>query len=198
MNPDVIAQVESSVQALKEGDQSRYCEIVEAMLPAVRSFVVSKSLPGMDADEIVQRSFIEAYKNIGEYQAGTDFRAWIVTIARYQTMREATRLRRQADYHTRFVPVAIATQLEKRLAAEQTEDDRLLYLRECLSQLSSSARELLRRRYEDDLSMNDIADALNRTSGAVRKELCVLRKKLQECVERKLALVSESPGGQQL
>ena len=184
MESSSLKKIEVWVQSVKAGDPSEFRGIVETMLPILRAYVAPRSLPGMDLDEVVQRVCIEAYKSIGQYRQGTDFRAWLITIARYQTMMEATRLRRQADYHSRFVPIAIARQMETRLANEDAEDDRLLYLRECLQQVKASSRELIRRRYEDDLSMNDIADALKRMGGAVRKELCLVRKQLHECVER--------------
>lgn len=187
MEPDLLREVEACVESVKAGDTYGYRRIVEIMLPVLRAYVAARSLPGMDVDEIVQRVFVEAYKSIGEYREDTDFRAWLVTIARYQAMMEATRLRRQADYHSRFVPIAIAQQIEKRLANDDTEDERLPYLRECLRQVKESSRELIRHRYEEGLSMDEIAAAVNRTAGAVRKELCLIRKQLHECIERKLA-----------
>lgn len=188
MEPELLEEVETCVQSVKSGDRAAFRRIVEIMLPILRASVTARSLPGMDVDEIVQRVFIEAYKSLGEYREGTDFRAWLVTIARYQTLMEATRLRRQADYHSRYVPVAIARQMERRLADEGAEDDRLAYLRECLEQVNDSSRELIRYRYHGDLSMKDIAEALQRTAGAVRKELCVIRKQLHECIVRKMSL----------
>ncbi len=196
MNKEQTQKLEQAIRAVKSGDQSRYCDVVDAMLPAVRTFVVARSLPGMDVDEIVQKVFIAAYKELGDYRASSDFRAWIVTLARYETMTEATRLRRQLDYHTRYIPVAIATQMEKRIVNEQSEDERLLLLRSCLEQISEKGKELLRRRYEDDLAMTEIADRVNRTAGAVRKELCLLRKRLHECIKQKLAVVDGSEGGE--
>lgn len=188
MEPDSLNEIGIWVESAKAGDASGFRRIVEAMLPILRSYVAARSLPGMDVDEIIQQVFIEAYKSIGEYREGTDFRAWLTTIARYRTLMEATRLRRQADYHSRFVPVAIAREMERRLTDEEAEDDRLLFLRECLKHVKASSRELLRCRYEDNLSMNDIATVLNRTAGAVRKELCHVRKQLHECIDRKMSL----------
>lgn len=188
METPLLQDLNDAAESVKSGDKSAYRRIVEQMLPILRAYVISKSMPGMDVDDIVQRTFIEAYQSIGQFKKGTDFRAWLVTIARYQTLSEATRLKRQADYHSRFLPVEISRQMEKRLAEDQFEDHRLPFLQECLKNVRKSSRELVRRRYEEDLSMNQIADVMKRTSGAVRKELCLIRKQLHECVERKLAL----------
>lgn len=192
MDSELLKKIDVCVKSVKAGDRSSFRGIVETLLPMLRAYVAARSLPGMDVDDIVQRVFVEAYKSIGEFQAGTDFKAWLITIARYQMMMDATKLRRQADYHSRFVPVAIARQMEKRLAEEEAEDQRLPYLRQCLEQVKDSARALLRHRYEEDLSMKDIASGLKRTAGAVRKELCPIRKQLHECIEKKMALEGAS------
>ncbi len=186
MEPELQQEIERSIQSVKAGDRTGYRRIVEIMLPILRAYVAARSLPGMDVDDILQRVFIEAYKSLGRYREGTDFRGWLITIARYQTLMEATRLRRQADYHSRFIPVAIARQMEQRLSDDDTADDRLMHLRQCLEQVKDSSRELLRRRYEESLSMKQIAAALSRSAGAVRKELCVVRRQLHDCIQRKM------------
>ena len=140
MDPELLNALEPNILAVQAGDRSRFRPIVEVMLPILRAYVAARSLPGMDVDDIVQRTFVEAYKGIGEYQ-------------------------------------------------------RLPYLRECLSKIKESARELIRRRYEDDLTMNEIAASVGRTAGAVRKELCLARQQLHECVQRKLAREEAHRGG---
>lgn len=181
-------RLDACIRAVQDGDRSAFRQVVEQMLPVIRPYVVSRTLPGVDVDEIVQQTFVEAYKNLGEYRLGTSVKAWLITIARYQTMKETTRLRRQADYHSRYVPVALADQMEKQLAAESVEDERLLLLRDCLSHVKDSSRELIRLRYAEDLSMQEIGESLQRTAGAVRKELCLIRKRLHECIDDKLQL----------
>jgi len=192
MEAELSHKLEQAVVAVKAGDRDCFRTVVEMMLPVLRAYVAARSLPGIDVDEIVQRVFIEAYKNLGEYREGTNFKAWLVTIARYQTMMEATRLRRQADYHSRFVPVAIARQMERQLADENVEDERLPHLETCLEQVKDSSRELLRHRYGKGLSMKQIAETAQRTTGAVRKELCLIRKQLHECIEHKIAINNAS------
>jgi RNA polymerase sigma-70 factor (ECF subfamily) len=194
MNPEVSQEIDRCVQSVQDGDRSAFRRLVEIMLPVVRSYVAARSLPGVDVDEIVQRTFVEAYKSIGEYRVGTSFHAWLITIARYQAMMEVTRLRRQADYHSRYIPVALARQMERQLSGDKTEDERLDFLRECLGQIKDSSRELIRLRYAEDLSMEDAAVTMKRTAGAVRKELCLVRKRLHECIEHKIALARAAGG----
>lgn len=188
LTDNALSEVDAYVARVQRGDSASFRPVVDATLGVVRALVVSRSLPGVDVDDVVQRTFVEAYKNIGDYEVGTAFSSWVLTIARYQLLRETTRLRRQADYHSRFVPHAVAaaveTRVEQRLGDEA--DARLEHLRECLEHLSESAREVLRYRYEGGDSIGEIAEAVSRTPGAVRKQLCLLRKQLHDCVTLKL------------
>jgi RNA polymerase sigma-70 factor (ECF subfamily) len=45
---------------------------------------------------------------------GTEFGAWLFTIARFQLKTEATRLRRVADYHARYGLDLLQRELDRR------------------------------------------------------------------------------------
>lgn len=182
-------QIDQHVARVQQGDRNAYRFVVDQLIANVRAYVVSHSLPGVDVDDVVQRSFVEAYASISDYKLGTSFVAWVVTIARYQLLRETSRLRRAADYHRKYVPVALANQSEQQLHAADEQESRLKFLKECLEKLPEHGRQVLRARYERADPISEIADSMNRSAGAVRKQLCLLRKQLHECVTRRLAQV---------
>jgi RNA polymerase sigma-70 factor (ECF subfamily) len=183
-DPDIL---NDAVRRVQSGQRDAFREIVEAMLPVVRAFVAGKSLPGVDVDDVVQRTFVEAYQAIGQYQAGTHFKSWLLTIARYQLMMETTRLKRLADYHRKYVPAALADLIDNQLPSDSVEDVRLSHLRDCLKELPEHAMAVLQQRYEADQSFAKMAELLDRTEGAIRKQLFLLRQQLHDCVTRKLA-----------
>jgi RNA polymerase sigma factor (sigma-70 family) len=59
------------------------------------------------------------------------------------------------------------------------------HLRECLESLPPAQHELLRRYYFEELPVESIARALNRTTDAVYKTLQRSRETLADCVRRK-------------
>ena len=188
MSDEQSSELEQAVRRVQLGERDAFREVVQAMLPFVRGFVAGRSLPGIDVDDVVQRTFVEAFQSIGQFTAGTNLRAWMLTIARYQLMMETTRLKRLTDYHARYVPVALAKATESQLQNEADEDVRAGHLWECLDALPEHARQVLRERYEHDRSFAQMAALLGRTEGAIRKQLCLLRQQLHDCVTRKLKL----------
>jgi RNA polymerase sigma-70 factor (ECF subfamily) len=97
--------------------------------------------------------------------------AWLFAIARYQLMMETTRLRRAADYHAKYVPVALARATEMQLQAELDDSARADHLRDCMDELLEHARKLRRERYESGRTFAQIAELLGRSEGAIRKQL---------------------------
>ena len=60
-------------------------------------------------------------------------------------------------------------------------------LRECVEKLSPYARQLIRMRYVDDLSAQDVAERLNRSPNTIYVALSRTYRHLADCVERRLA-----------
>jgi RNA polymerase sigma-70 factor (ECF subfamily) len=179
--------LEEQIRRVRDGDPAGFEAIVRAFEWPLRTWIVAHCPPGGDADDVAQRAFIEAFKRIAEYAAGTDFRAWLFAIARYQLMAEATRLRRTADYQRRYGPIALAEELERRAAAAAVPSERLDRLRDCLGGLNPQAREILGQRYREELPLEEISRRSGRSVGALKKYLFTLRARLHECIARKAA-----------
>src|SRR5687767_7051396 len=176
--------LEAQVRRVREGDPAGFEAVIRAFEWPVRTWVVAHCPPGGDADDVAQRTFIEAFKRIAEYAPGTDFRAWLFAIARYQLLAESTRLRRIADYHRRYAPHALAEELDRRISAVEIagRSERIDQLRGCLSGLNPQAREILGQRYGDGLPLEEISRRSGRSVGALKKYLFTLRARLHECI----------------
>lgn len=162
--------------------------IVRHHQAAVRAWLAAHCPLGGDADDVAQRTFVAAITRLADFEVGTDFRAWLFSIARYQLMSEATRLRRLADYHSRLAPEILARELERRAQEpEERTTARLMHLRECVAAMGASASQFVQWRYDDQLPQEDMAARTGRSVGAIKKQLWLLRQKLQQCMEDKLA-----------
>ncbi|MCO8124550.1 sigma-70 family RNA polymerase sigma factor [Stieleria sp. TO1_6] len=179
--------LDEMIRRVVGGDLEAFAEIIRVCQRPVRAWIVSRCPPGGDADDVAQQTFVAAFKRIDDYQIGTDFRAWLFTIARYQLMAECTRLKRMADYHSRYLPHALSQELDRRTEGVAESPTRLTHLRECLQSVESNAREILDLRYGKELPLAEIAERSNRSVAAIKKHLFVLRQKLHDCVEKKFA-----------
>lgn len=182
--------LDAQVRRAQAGDPDAFSAVVRTYAGPIRAWAVARCPPGVDADDIAQDTFIEAFKRLSDYTPGTDFRAWLFAIARYQLMTACTRARRVADYHSRYAPMALADELERRAAEAVCDPDpasRLGHLRACLGRLDGPARDALRCRYEFGLGIGEIATRIGRTVGATKKHLYDIRQKLHDCIRSRMS-----------
>ena len=149
--------------------------------------IAAALLRDRDATEnLVQQVFVDAYFHLDQYAPGTDFGAWIRTVARNRLRKELRTVgredRRLATYRER---------LAERMRAEATgnRDDSDAYvaaLRGCRQLLSSRDAALVRMRYEKGLSFEAIAKLQNQTPEAVQRMISRIRFRLRDCIQTKL------------
>lgn len=181
-------ELDERIKQVQDGNLDAFAVIVRLHERTIRAWLVSRCPPGGDADEVAQKTFVQAFKRIDDYEIGTDFRAWLFTIARYQLMAECTRLQRLADYQSRYAPLALSRELERRATSSSQAQDQLLgFLRSCLKEMGEKPQQLLNWRYTEELPLAEIAELTNRSVGAIKKHLFKLRKSLHDCIQRKQA-----------
>ena len=118
------------------------------------------------------------------YTLGSDFRAWAFRVARYQVM--AYRKRQRRDRLTFNDALILQIAAEAGVRAENIGQRRHA-LAECVGKLTDEEREMLKLRYAESMSGQQISDATGRSTDAVYQTLHRLRESLLECIRRVLA-----------
>ncbi|QEG02741.1 ECF RNA polymerase sigma-E factor [Stieleria maiorica] len=182
------SQTESALRRVRSGETAAFETVVRGYERPLRAWLAAHAPPGVDVDEIAQRSFLAAFTRLDEYQPGTEFAAWLFTIARFQLRTETTRLRRIADYHARYGPDLLQRELDRR--SDETPEMwtmRLESLQMCLDSLGDSLRRFVTWRYDEEIPLEEMAARCDRSVPAVKKQLWKVRQKLQSCIETRMA-----------
>ncbi|MEZ6136736.1 MAG: sigma-70 family RNA polymerase sigma factor [Pirellulaceae bacterium] len=165
-------------------DESEFVALLTAG-QAVIAMVVRALMPGEPGfDEVVQQTNAKLWEKRGDFELGTDFRAWASAIARYEVLN----YRKQQARDSRMF---LSDELEQTIAVEvpllvDDFSERHLALRECLSVLKVESRELLLARYRGDQSISQLAAQAGRSVGGLRVTLSRLREVLLKCVQQRL------------
>ncbi len=80
--------------AEKQSKDARFHEEALRWLPEVTRFALSLTKSEPDADDLVQETFLRAYRSWSTYAPGSECRAWLFTICRNTYYREQNRERR--------------------------------------------------------------------------------------------------------
>lgn len=152
-----------------------------AILAYIRSLM--PGYPGIR--DIQQLTNLTLWRKKNDFTLGTNFKAWAFAVARFQVRSQRRRLRREGW-------LVFDDELAEKFAAEApTDPDHLsevhLALQRCLSNLPENDRSLIRKRYMENVTLEQYAAELDRHTGTLKTRLFRLRAGLRQCIRRQLA-----------
>ena len=136
-----------------------------------------------DAQDVLQCSSLLMWRKFETYESGSNFVAWASTICFY----EAKNFQRlAARSHLKFDDDLLATLAAERLDDLDLQGGRIAALELCLNEVQPAELELLRTAYAEHGGIIELAARLQRTPRTLYNKLTILRRRLTECVQRRL------------
>ena len=140
------------------------------------------------ADDVVQEAMLVVVKKYDEFQEGTSMLAWCRSIVRIEILRAKRRYQRERTLAERLLDDAIDAAFDE-FQMERQHDEAESWreaLRRCLERVPERSQGVLRARFADELSYQQIGERLGMTIEAVRKALFRIKKQVRSCVENSL------------
>lgn len=167
------------IAAWQAGDEQAAAELVGRHARALARFLAGAGAPEADVDDLVQETFIRAFRNVDRFRGQCQFRTWLMTIGGNALKDFGRRIaRRQALPLDDAVPDAAGDPHDH---AEANEAEALLV--EGLKLLSRLQRDVFLLRAQQGLEYAEIATALATTPGAARVHYHHAVKRLKEIVK---------------
>lgn len=169
MSPDVERDL---VRRARSGSLYAFDALMRAYQDQLYRFVLVRGASIADAEDIVQDTFLAAWRYLGSYRERWRFSTWLYTIARRQA---CGRAREDAELPDALVD---STQGPEETAHEgQRRDNIWLLARELLPSESFSALWLY---YAEDRRTKEVARILGRSAAWVKVTLHRSRRRLAE------------------
>ncbi|HVE41574.1 MAG TPA: sigma-70 family RNA polymerase sigma factor [Planctomycetota bacterium] len=182
-----MENLDDALRRAQQGDPDAYGAVVAATQARLRSFIAGYVPRAAWVDDLAQQAFISAYQNLGSFRVGSDFYAWLRQIAFNHLRAELEKTRRRKRLESDYLVEIAASEMERRLARDPGEEEALDALRDCVSRLPDTSRDIVRRHYGDGSPLAEIAGSLGRPAGSLKVTLFKIRVRLKECIERKRA-----------
>ena len=167
----------SLIQSAWAGDREVFGQLVRLHQARLRALVALTVTDRDDVLDIVQESFVDAWRGLDRFDVSREFGPWLRTICRNRVLKH---LRDRLPKRRR----ELALVDEALIASEPAEapEGRLAALRRCLETLDASHRLLLERRYHEGVAVQELASELGKSANAVSMILIRLKSVLQRCV----------------
>jgi RNA polymerase sigma-70 factor (ECF subfamily) len=179
-HPDADAHL---VALSRRGDAKAFQRLMERYLPAVYNHLYRMTRNHELSEDMTQEAFINAYRRLDAFDGGRSFKPWILRIATNAMIsalrKPSAQISLDAEDETGRTPeIAARTaddpeeQVERRLAGEA--------VLKALATLDDKYSQALLLRYQQDLSYEDVALALDLPLNTVRTRLRRGLEKLRE------------------
>lgn len=164
---------ETLVRAAREGDPAAFDQLLRRHLRPLLGFARFRTRTVQDAEDIVQETFLRAFQNLAACRPEASFKSWLFTIA-WHLMVSAARRKR---------PRPLSEQAADALPAASAPAGPNDWLWDMVGQLDAADSAVLWLRYQQGMTVGEIARVIKKTKNVVRVRLHRARGRLA----RKLA-----------
>jgi RNA polymerase sigma factor (sigma-70 family) len=172
--------------ALERGDRSGAIDLLAALHgKAIYRYCYRLVLDMTLAEDILQTTFLQAFRDLDTFDDRSSFRTWLFGIARHRCL-DALKKRRR--WQRRFEPLKDAPEPEDdSLRGEENalSRERREALKACLQQLEAHVRDAVLLRYMHDFSYPQMAALSHERPPALQARVARAMPALRRCMENK-------------
>jgi RNA polymerase sigma-70 factor (ECF subfamily) len=163
---------------------AEFVELYSRYYPRLQYYLMAIMPSANDAADVLQEASLILWKKFDTYESETNFYAWACNIARLQALKYRERMGKSA----KLLDDAILESLSEEAMSEEIDPAASLdALTCCLERLTERHRNLIRKRYQPNVSVSELAFEVGCSANALSKLLGKIRRRLLDCVERTLA-----------
>ena len=187
-----MAKENALIHRAQDGDEQAFAALMQSYHAFVCAIVTGIVDNPHDAEEVVQDTFLSAYRGLAQLEDSAKFKSWLAQIARN---RARNWLRKQ-----RGDTVSINEVGEHLLQTEDSPDERLMrqeqseLIRRIMETLPQKDREIARAFYLEGASYNELTDMHGLSDKAISFRLSRARRQLSKRLQYLLTGIFISPG----
>jgi RNA polymerase sigma-70 factor (ECF subfamily) len=137
-----------------------------------------------DARDVLQETSVALYRKFADYDPDKPFLAWAYRFAYLEVLKQRERNQRDTRHLSRDLLERLARQREQH---EPVLQARLQALEQCLGELPTAARDLIRRRYQEKTRMEELVRQLGTSRRTLFRNLDRIRGLLFDCISRRVS-----------
>jgi RNA polymerase sigma-70 factor (ECF subfamily) len=187
------------IAAILTGDTQLYHQLIRPYERSVYIMSLSYMKNAKDAEDVVQETFVKAYRDLWAFQGDSGFNAWLISIAlneaknrtRRQTLIQITSIDKPQREEIPVIPVLVRGWEELPREIIEREEVRGL-LRQAVEMLPDAQQKVFLLHDVEEFNVSDTAQILNIKASLVEGSLHRARMLLQRFLAPKLNALSSA------
>ena len=177
----IVADDRELVERVLGGDTAAFEYLFDRYREAIHRLFVQRTGDTDDADDLLQETFVKVYVNLHRYRAEYTFGQWLYTIARNTFIDYVRRRQDDLPIDERFTaPASSAPTPEESVINSQQQKQ----IEHCLGELAPRYRQLIRMRFFEEYSYEEIAAKLSLPLGTVKTRIHRAREQMCRLITR--------------
>lgn len=179
------------VDAARNGDQAAFATLMERYRESIYFMMMKMVRNQDDADDLTIEAFGKAFSRLDQYSPSFAFSTWLFKIASNNCIdfirKKRIKLTSMDTGYTNDDGESVS--IDARSLTRDPEEtiihnQKVKHMRQLVSKLKPRYRELIEKRYFEELSYEEIADELNLPLGTVKAQLFRARDFLAQMMEQ--------------
>lgn len=177
----IVADDHALVELSLKGDDVAFEYLFNRYAEAIRRLLILRIGSPDDANDLLQETFIKVYLRLERYNADYTFGQWVYTIARNTLIDHIRRRQEELPIDERFSspPSPTPTPEESVIRLQQRTQ-----IEHCLESLPERYGRLIRMRFLEEYSYEEIAERLEMPLGTVKTQIHRARERMCELIRR--------------
>ena len=168
-------------ESSKDSRHTEYIRLLMANHNLILTYILMLVPSVPDAEDILQDTAAVLWEKFDQYEPGTDFASWAVTIARYKIMHLQ---REKSNTRIKFSSSTIDAISEHLSSRKEQDELSSELLHKCLNRLNDKDRKLITMRYQLNISIKELAKRIDRPVQGLYSTLTRIHAFLIACVQR--------------
>ena len=189
--PQRASEEPELLEQVRAGSADAFAVVVQAYSERLYAVVLRIVHDPADAEEVVQETFLKAYRNLARFQGDSALYTWLYRIAVNAAVDHAKKQRRRRHLslddedsgHEPALPVA-----ESAPEARSEKEELVALVQEGIEALPDPYRVILVLREYSEMSYEQLGEVLELPKGTVESRLFRARHKLKDWLQRRLEL----------
>lgn len=148
----------------------------------IMSFIYMLVPNSSDADDIMQETAKVMWEKIDQFEAGTNFASWAVTIAKYQVLAYRKKYHSKVPFNSRL----IETLSDEVMDIPSQNHLKLDALRGCLRKLDMKDRKIIFFRFEKRLTARTLSKQIGVAVNTIYRNEARILNMLLRCIQQSL------------
>jgi len=181
-------EIKDAIKKAKENNQIAFNFLLDTFWNDVYGFLLKRTQNENDAEDITIQTFSRAFDKIDTYNEKYKFKTWLITIAKnihidFLRVKKTSIINEMNHTHDKRVKEIIdeSPTPEDTIITEQN----LAKLLRDIKKLKPHYQEVINLRYFQELSYQEISNALNEPMSNVKVKLLRAKKLLAEIIQKK-------------